>query len=302
MNNLTTVLKNKLFNYDIEEWTKQDQKHTFENGKEQRITNYSIPAIEMKLSYRGLTQSDYNNLVSAYEANYASSFIYTVEEERTTSYKIDGRYLIQDYLESQDNYVEREDNQFIYECETVNKIDMRDQIMGVNASTWFFKSFEFSVDAKTRLYEGSISLITSVFFNYPKYQELFSQSSNYLMSSTTDLSFIEVLDECCPNKVDLSYDNSSVFSNIGKSVKYSKDKGLKRKYKLHFLTQESQWLKFLTFYRKKGGIMGEFGFPVDFINNAEDEIIKVRFLTDSFSYQKGLHNIYQFSIEIVEVK
>jgi hypothetical protein len=169
-------------------------------------------------------------------------------------------------------------------------------------------------------------LVTSVFFNYTQYQELFSQSSGYTAVVSTNQDFLNLLDEAPAYKVDLKYDNNALFSNIGQSARHIKNKGgLKRVWTVHWILQESQFIKLLTFYRKKSGIMGDFGMPgfgtnigiqsvyaePDYIVDQDDyvyydgdfdNISKARFKQDSLKYQKRVDGIYICQADMIEVK
>lgn len=316
MNNLTTQLLVNNYHYEIEEFTKQGQALTFDSGKEQRAVTSSIPAIELTISYRGLTFSEYEAIRKAYEDNHSNTFICDLSD----NYNQDiGEYVLEDYIANQDDYIQQ-----IY---NVSLIDKRPEIMGTNSAVWAFKSFEFNINAKDRLFSGKIQLVTSVFFNYSAYQDLFSQSSSYTDSQSVNQDFINVLDDAQPYQVGLKYSNNALFSNIGQSVRHAKNKGgLKRAWTLNWLLEESDFLKLLTFYRKKSGIMGEFGMPSfgtnqvanltryvldGYLENQNDYVALDadfeglnlgRFAQDSFQYQKRVDGLFVCRAEIIEVK
>jgi hypothetical protein len=286
MDNITSHLLVKHYNYDVEEWVKQGANVQFDSGKEQRIVGASIPAISLRISYRGLTVQEYDMIRALYENNHSNTFIVDLD----------------------------------------SFIDKRPDVMDINSSVWVFKEFEFTIDAQSILYSGSITLLTSVFFNYPQYQYLFSQSSGYTAVVSTNQDFVNLLDEAPAYKVDLKYDNNALFSNIGQSARHIKNKGgLKRVWTMYWVLTESQFIKLLTFYRKKSGIMGDFGMPylgtdigiqilyleADYIEDQNDYIYynpdldglsKARFMADSFKYQKRVDGIYMCQAEIIEVK
>jgi len=314
MNNLTSVLLSHNYHHDIQEWSKQGSAYPFDSGVEQRIVNYSIPSFELTISYRGLTYSNYKQIRDAYEANNSNTFIVDLNDEIDTNYYIEAGT---GYIENEDDYIDQE----------ISVIDLRPQTMTLNSSVWAFKDFQFKVEAKTLLYTGKITLITSVFFNFDEYQDLFTQSSTYTQSPSTDLSFINVLTDARPYAVDLKYVNNAIFSNIGQSVRHARNKGgLKRYWTMYWLTTESNFLKVLTFYRKNAGIMGEFGVPDygtdtglsaeyivngdDYIQNSDDYVIfssadalsNARFQNDSLQYQKRVDGLYQFQADFIEVK
>jgi len=262
MNNLTTTILANHSNIKVEEWFKQGKAIEFNNGKNQRIIHNSIPAIEMQVSYNGLTKAQFDTLASAYEDNHSNTVIIDADDIH----------------------------------------DLRDTVIGTNASTWAFKEFKFSVIAP-QTYSGTIKLITSVFFNYTQYQNLFSQSSTYSPVTSTDTSFTTVLSSAQPNKVDYEYVNNSIFSQIGKSARHIDDKsGLRKKWKLSWLLDETDFLELLTFYRKKGGIMGQFGMPPEGANGlGSGTKTNAMFLKDSFKFDKRLDGMYICNAEIVEL-
>ena len=312
MNNLTSVLLSKNYHHQIEEFAKQGQGVPFDSGIEQRIVNYSIPSMELTISYRGLTFADYETIRNAYENNNSNTFIVDLNDDRTNNYYIAGGT---GYIENQSDYIDQ----------TFSTIDLRPELMTINASVWAFKDFQFKINARDRLYTGKITLITSVFFNFSEYQDLFSQSSSYTISTSSDQSFINVLTNSQPYAVDLKYVNNAIFSNIGESVRHARNKGgLKRYWTMYWLLSESNFLTLLTFYRKNSGIMGEFGVPdygtnvgillpyvaSDYIVNQSDYIVvsasanlsNARFQQDSFQYQKRVDGLFQCQADLIEVK
>lgn len=310
MNNLTTTLLHKNKSYSIEEWGKQGRAIPFDSGREQRIVNYSIPAIELTIDYVALTGAEYETLRTAYENNNSNTFIFNLDDETATEV-----YMAADYVENQSDYV----------IEEHSRLDMRPEVMSINASVWAFKDFHFKISAQEFRYSGKVTLITSVFFNFPEYQNLFSQTSSYTRSLTSDVSFFTVLSSAKPNAAELKYVNNAVFSNIGESVRHARNKGgLKRAWTLYWLLEETNFLKLLQFYRKKSGIMGEFGMPDygsisvslpyvadDYIESQDDYVLatggldyisNARFMQDSLQYQKRLDGMYQCKADILEVK
>ena len=226
MNNITTTIMANHNNINVEEWTKQGSALEFNNGNNQRIVKNSVPAIAMDISYDGLTKAQFDALVTVYEANHASTVIIDADDIH----------------------------------------DLRDTSIGLNASVWVFKEFKFNVVAP-QVYSGQIKLITSVFFNYSQYQNEFSQSSSYSPVTSSDTSFTTVLNTAQPNRVVFEYTTNVNGSTINNSAKYLKDKGgLRKVWELNWHLSESQFLTLLTFYRKKGGIMGQFGMPPEGAN------------------------------------
>jgi len=310
LNNLTTSLLVNNYHYDITEWSKQGNPLPFDSGAEQRIVTSSIPAIELTISYRGLTFGDYESIRTAYENNNSSTFILDLDDEASIT-----QYVDNDYLENQSDYI----------LNQISRIDMRPELMGLNSAVWVFKDFQFKINASDMLYSGKITLVTSVFFNFTEYQDLFNQSSSYTRSASTDDSFLNVLTTAQPYSADLKYLNNAIFSNIGQSARHARNKGgLKRAWTLNWLLSESNFLTLMTFYRKNSGMMGEFGMPefgtsvtvdlpymdTDYIESQNDYVTRAstdavsnaRFTQDSFQYQKRVDGLYQCRADILEVK
>jgi len=243
---------------DIEEWHKSGQSVTFDSGKTQRIINNTMPTIEMSIEYKNISQTRFEALRTQYESSYASIFILNAGDD----------------------------------------IDWRDDYLVNESNTWGFKEFTFSSDASYR-WSGNIRLISSVFFDFTEYQSLFTQSSNYAPVTTTDTSFSSLLtNDVTPYKVDYEYINSSLFSVIGNSMRFGKDKSLRKKWTLYWILSESNFLQLLTFYRKRGGIMSEFGMPkLGFGNLGKTNAI---FMQDSFTYQKRVDGLYSCQASIIE--
>ena len=285
MNNLTSILVDKHSHIEVEEYVKQGQALTFDSGKEHRIVGGSIPAMEVTLTYRNITIEKYEALRTAYEDNYANTFICTFDDN----------------------------------------IDKRSQLLSNNGEVYIFGDWQFSANASNlNSFSGKITLLTSVFFNFTQYQSLFAQSSSYTPNLSTDTSFLDVLDYAQPYNISYKYANQSLLSNIGTSARHMKDKGIKKAWALQWLLNESDFLKLHLFNRKKSGIMGEFGFPeygsntgfepapyvadgyvVDGYVSYDgdfDGIIKARFVNESFMYQKRIDGLYVCEAEFIELK
>ncbi len=262
MNNLTTTVMANHSHIKVQEWHKQGNALEFNSGKNQRIISTSIPAIEMTVTYKGLNKTKFDALVSAYESNHANTVIIDTDDIH----------------------------------------DLRDTTIGLNASVWVFKEFRFTVIAP-QIYSGTLKLVTSVFFDYTEYQSAFSQSSSYTPVTSTDTSFTTVLSSAQPHKVEYGYISNSIFSSIGSSARHIKDKAaLRKKWKLSWLLSETDFLVLLTFYRKKAGIMGSFGMPVEGANSlGSGGKHKAYFFQDSFKYDKRLDGIYICNADIVEL-
>ena len=262
MNNITSTILANHNNIKVEEWTKQGSALEFDNGNNQRIVKNSVPAIEMDISYDGLTKTQFDALVTVYEANHASTVIIDADDIH----------------------------------------DLRDTSIGLKASVWVFKDFKFNVTAPA-VYSGSIKMITSIFFNYSQYQNEFSQSSSYSPVTSTDTSFTTVLNSAQPNKVTYEYTTNANGSTIGNSVRHIEDKGgLRKVWELDWHLSESEFLTLLTFYRKKGGIMGEFGMPPEGANGlGSGTKTNAAFMQDSFKFERLLDNRYVCKAKIVEL-
>lgn len=262
MNNITSTILANHNKIQVEEWTKQGSALEFNNGNNQRIVRNSVPAIEMDISYDGLTKTQFDALVTVYEANHASTVIIDADDIH----------------------------------------DLRDTSIGLNASVWAFKEFKFSVVAP-QVYSGQIKMITSVFFNYTQYQNEFSQSSSYSPVTSTDTSFTTVLNTAQPNKIVFEYTTNVNGSNIGNSARHIADKGgLRKVWELNWHLSESEFLTLLTFYRKKGGIMGQFGMPPEGANGlGSGTKTNAGFMEDSFKFERLLDNRYVCKAKIVEL-
>ena len=65
---------------------------------------------------------------------------------------------------------------------------------------------------------------------------------------------------------------------------------------------ESEFLTLLTFYRKKGGIMGQFGMPPEVANGLGSATkTNAGFMEDSFKFERLLDNRYVCKAKIVEL-
>jgi len=263
MNNITDILLGNHSKVEIEEWLKKGGSLEFNSGKSQQIVKTSITALEMQVSYSGLTFEQFSSLRSVYEQNHANTVI----------------------IDASDAH------------------DIRGGAIGLEASTWAFVEFKFGI-ASPNSFSGSIKLISSVFFDYPNYQEAFSQSSNYIPSPSSDFSFFNLIANVTPYQVDYEYLSNSIFSSINQSVRHIKEKGgLKKKWRLHWSIDESGFLELQKYYRKKAGIMGTFGIVAEGVQgiNGSETLINARFEQDSFKFTKQIGNVYQCNADIVEV-
>ena len=221
MNDLTTTILNRNSRYEIEESVKQGQPIPFDDGTEQRIVKYSIPSISMIINYNGMTVAEFEALRTAYESNYANTFI----------------------------------------CDFDSDLDKRPEFMTLNSSTWAFKSFQFTrtpsgringeITIFTSLFfnftayqdlhtESSTNTITTTtdtsFVNVLGYAPVSAQRASYLNNGL------------------LSNVGRSARHQRDKT-------GLRRVYTFTWLLKETDFLILLTFYRKVSGIMGVFGCP-----------------------------------------
>ena len=182
----------------------------------------------------------------------------------------------------------------------LGELDLRPDLMTTNSAAWVFTDFKFN-KLPAGCINGQITILTSVFFNFTEYQDLFTESTTNTLSTSLDTTFKTLLTTTSPISVEYGYENNSLRSNIGVSARLNKDKGgLRRKYTLQWLTEESEFLALLQYYRKKSGIMGEFGMTDFDIDN--DVIINSKFQDGSMSYVKRLDGLYETQLTIVEVK
>ena len=262
MNNLTSTIMANHYNIKVEEWTKIGSALEYNNGNNQRIIRNSVPALQMDISYQGLTKSQFDALVTVYEANHSSTIIIDADDIH----------------------------------------DLRDTSIHLNASVWAFNDFKFSVVAP-QIYSGHIKLISSLFFNYTAYQNDFSQSSSYSPVTSSDTSFTTILNSAQPNKVEYEYINNSNASRIGQSARHIEDKGgLRKMWQLSWHLSETDFLTLLTFYRKKGGIMGQFGMPPEGANGlGSGTKTNASFMEDSFKFERLLDSRYSCKAKIVEL-
>ena len=246
----------------VEEWTKSGSALEYDNGNNQRIVRNSVPALEMDISYQGLTKSQFDALVTIYQANHANTIIIDADDIH----------------------------------------DLRDTSIGLNASVWAFKEFKFNVVAP-QVYSGHIKFISSVFFNYTAYQNKFSQSSTYSPVTSSDTSFTTILNSAQPHKVEYEYLSNSNGSSIGHSARHIEDRGgLRKVWQLSWHLSESDFLVLLTYYRKKGGIMGQFGMPPEGANGlGSGTKTNAMFMEDSFKFERLLSSRYTCKAKIVEL-
>lgn len=194
-------------------------------------------------------------------------------------------------------------------------IDWRDKHLQDSSNVWAFRDFKFSLGVNLK-WTGTVKLVTSLFFDYPAYQDLFTQANAYTPATSTDTSFTTLLGIFSPYALSCEYINNSLFSSIGQSVRHIKEKTLRKKWVLSWQLQESDFLELLMFYRKRGGIMGEFGMPSNGLNIsvtyivddyvvddyfASGDIIKAVFMNDGFKYDKSVNGFYTCQTDIVEV-
>ena len=269
MNDLSSTILANVNSIDSEEWTRQGKSMQFASGKTQRIVGGSIPAMEMTISYIGLNFDQFNALKYAFESNHSNTFL----------------------LNGMSTYH-----------------DIRSASDGNNAMTYAFKSFNFKVGT-SKIYSGSVSLTTSLFFDMTNYQDHHTESSDYSPISSSDLTFtggLMTTRGVVPYEVAYSYSMNSQASNIGQSIRHIKDKGgLRKVWSLNWLIDETKFGWLLQFYRKRGGIMGSFGVPVAGTIGFETENGTGRteaiFVNDSFKYNRRTDSFYTVTADIIEV-
>ncbi len=268
MNDLTNVLIDTSFNISLNESLKQSRTFDFESGTTQTIGNKSVPSLIVDISYKNISETDYNNLESAYENNHSNTFLVDLGQS----------------------------------------MDIRTLYDLKNNGVWAFSNISFdtsiqNMNKNEKRYTGRITIISSVMFNYSQFQKMFNEPSNYTPNQTSDESFMNVLDLISPQKVTYSYELNRQFKNLGQSVSTQKDLGNSKKtWKLEFMCQNSEWIELITFFRKKGGIK-PFGMPREgYFKHQSQQIINARFKKDSFQHQKVVGNIYLVTFEVIEVK
>ena len=264
--NLTIPLLYKHSHVQVEEWTKQGSALQFNSGKNQRIVTNTIPAIEMVISYKNISQSTFDAIRDAYQNNHSHTFELDTTSEEDLS-----------LLDPRRNHLDDD-----------------------NVSVWAFKEFKFKIGVDLK-YTGTIKLITSVFFDFTQYQDAFNQTSTYSPVTSTDTTFTALMTNYAqPYQIDYEYVNNSIFSNIGQSARHIDDKGgLRKKWSLSWLLQQSDFLELLKYYRQRGGIMSKFGMPkLGYGTSNKTDAI---FMTDSFKYDKRVDGLYTCKADIVEV-
>lgn len=257
MNNLTTTLNAKLSGVDAEEFTKQGGLIEMTAGNVQRIAAMTMPAFTIRLRYENISTVEWLALRDVFQLNHS--------------------------------------NTFIYEANDIH--DARLQALGVNASVWAFKNWEFTASAKTGRFSGVIELVSSVYFNYPEYQALATQESTYNFTESTDLTFNDLLSYISPYQVKYRYTGNSITSSIMRSNANIKDRGgLRKVWTLNWLVDEADFLELIQFYRKRGGVFSEFGmtdggytFSVESLY-MDDDYVVWDYVEDTAS--SGLFNTY----------
>lgn len=264
--NLTSSLMYKHSHVQIEEWTKQGSAVQFNSGKSQRIVSNTLPAIEMTISYKNIPHSTYVVIRNIYQTNHSNTFELDTTAEEDLAL-IDPR---------------------------------RNHLDDDNVSVWAFKEFKFKVGSDVK-YSGTIKLISSVFFDFTEYQSAFTQASTYSPVTSINTTFTSLLTNYAqPYQIDYEYINNSVFSNIGQSARHINDKGgLRKKWSLSWILQQSDFLELLKYYRQRGGIMSKFGMPE--LGYGTSDTTDAIFMTDSFKYDKRVDGLYTCKADIVEV-
>jgi len=72
MNDISSILQDTE-KVDVEEWTRQGSAVEFNSGKQQSVVRTSIPAYELKISYKSISQSRFEALRNEYENNHANT-------------------------------------------------------------------------------------------------------------------------------------------------------------------------------------------------------------------------------------
>jgi len=223
------------------------------------------------------------------------------------------------FADLRDAYEANHSNTFILDAD--DSLDSRPDVMGVDSSVWAFKEFKFSATAPKN-YNGTITLVSSLLFNYAAYSDLVTESSTYTPQATPDSAFECLLYDCTPYQVDYSYQSNSLFSNVGHSVRHISDQGgLRKSWGLKWFLDETQFNHLQKFYRQKGGMMGTFGIPAegsvnisldvymqeieDYIESGymvaeQEHLTNAYFAQDSFKFDRRVDNMFVCSAEIIE--
>ena len=264
MNDLSIDLLSCDYNRSYNESSKQSQVFNFEDGSTQTIGYKSVSAITIDLVYRNISKDEFDVIDEAYQNNHSNTFL-----------------------------VEFSDNE-----------DPRISYTRINNGVFAFGGYSFNISAQQKnRYNGKITLVTSVIFNYTEFSDIFNQPSSYSANLTANQDFIDVLSEINPNSVEYGYELNKRFSNLGKSVQTQDDLGNHKKtWKLKFLCGNEDWIRLITFFRKKGTI-GTFGIPEEgyFLNITQRNIL-ARFSEDTLKHSQQIGNLYSIEFNIIEVK
>ena len=216
MNNITSTILANHNNIKVEEWTKQGSALEFNNGNNQRIVRNSVPAIEMDISYNGLTKSEFDALVTIYEANHASTVIIDADDIH----------------------------------------DLRDTSIGLNASVWAFKEFKFNVVAPQVYSGQIKMITSVFFNYTAYQNEFSQSSSySPVTSSDTSFTTVlnsaqpnKIVFEYTTNI------NGSNIGNSARHL--ADKGGLRKVWELNWHLSESEFLTLLTFYQKRAALWG----------------------------------------------
>jgi len=281
VNDLTSTILANHSHLEVEEWTKQGSTIEYNSGKTQRIVNTSIPAIEMQISYRGLTFDQFNALKTAYQNNHSNTVI----------------------IDANDVH------------------DLRPDVMGLNSSAWAFKEFRFTVVAPKIYSGTIKMITSVFFNYTEYQNAFAQSSSYTPVTSLDDSfeGVLNIVTPYQVEYEYFSNSIFSNIGQSARHIKDKG--GLRKKWKLSWLISQAQFLELQKYYRKKAGIMGTFGIPdegsvginaehvylinqddyvtTDYINDKED-LTKAMFMQDSFKFSRRLDNMYICEADIVE--
>jgi len=225
MDNLTNNLLTFVNQYSINESLKNGLMFRFDNGNTQRMGNKNIVYTTLTLSYNNINCDVYKFLEFLYQNYFATTFLLNLPNEEDIRQIVD---------------------------------------TSGNSSVWAMADFNFTVNANTwDKYKGSITLVSSVFFNYPKYQDLYQNAvSKYHYDYSNDFSFInEVLKVKNPKSINFRYITSMLKATVGRATQFQISKlGTVQSWDMSFYLNELQYRKLLRFYRSKG-VSKSFGMP-----------------------------------------
>jgi len=219
MNNLKTTLLTKNSRYDLDESGKQGSSVQFDSSSEQRITKFSIPSSKMVISYRGLSNTEFQTLRGVFEDNYANTFILDLD----------------------------------------NFMDMRKETMTVNSATWGFSDFQFSKYPSGCINGEITLVTSLLFNFTEYQDLFTETSTNIIDISTDTTFKLLLQTSSPRSVAYNYLNNTLLSNIGRSQRLTKDKRGLRRVYTFQWLLRETEFLALLQYYRKHAGIMGEFG-------------------------------------------